>query len=483
MKTIRQSLAGIAIAALIVGCGGDNGGTGPDVNPPANPVPTTLTPAVASQTLHIGENATLVATVRDQFGQAMSATVTWASDDPTVASVTADGVVTALDAGIADVVASASGLTAVVEVGVRFVVAEDEIKLRVRGAIDETWTWANSFSVHFDYLGTSDESCRMVLLEKPFNFFGTDGWYVGLLIPWAPSVGVVDFENWNISTELLTSLDDLTGPIAYVGVDMPSGETRLFADRGTSWVELDQLTSPQGSGVFGGRMTGRLAFEGEEYVVTYSEGEVASATPTGARITVHGDFSMPYAHVPLATSTSEFVGGPFAGTFEQWDIDVEYEGDVFSRVGYSLDYGGERGDYFTWQDVHIPDISEGTYEMTLGTWSDWTDPMPWVSGSFYFDPTSTWLMDVGSTGGSLTIERFVPGTAEGHWGEVKGRISAVLEENPSLGWFQTPETMMWNLDFHAPVYTTEPGVAVSADAWRPGRSSAPLRRISPRAAR
>ncbi len=102
------------MVALATGCG--DGAVEP-VPPPA-PVPTTITISPASATLQsLGETVRLAATVQDQNGQTMSgATVAWASSDPSVATVDASGLVTAVANGNAMVTAtagSASGSAAV----------------------------------------------------------------------------------------------------------------------------------------------------------------------------------------------------------------------------------------------------------------------------------------------------------------------------------------------------------------------------------
>ena len=115
-------VAALLAACLTTACGDD---TVEPVPPPA-PVPTTITISPTSATLQsLGETVRLAATVQDQNGQTMSsATVTWASGDPSVATVDASGLVTAVANGTATVTATAGSASGSVAVTVQQAVAE-----------------------------------------------------------------------------------------------------------------------------------------------------------------------------------------------------------------------------------------------------------------------------------------------------------------------------------------------------------------------
>ena len=106
LSTLGVSPLGL-IAALLIGCGGDDT-TGPTPPPdPARPTTVTVTPASAELTA-LGETVQLSAEVRDQNGRTMSgATVAWTSNAPLVAAVDASGLVTAASNGTATITASA----------------------------------------------------------------------------------------------------------------------------------------------------------------------------------------------------------------------------------------------------------------------------------------------------------------------------------------------------------------------------------------
>ena len=73
------------------------------------PVPTTVTVAAAQSSILIGATDQLTATVKDQFGNAFAATVTWSTSASTVATVNTNGLVTAVAAGTATITATAAG--------------------------------------------------------------------------------------------------------------------------------------------------------------------------------------------------------------------------------------------------------------------------------------------------------------------------------------------------------------------------------------
>ena len=92
----------------LAGCGGTDSPAGPDYTPVAWTV--TVSPT-ESMLLSIGETQQLTATVTDQTGSTTSGlSVAWSSSDPSVASVSEAGLVTAVAPGAASIVAT-SGTT------------------------------------------------------------------------------------------------------------------------------------------------------------------------------------------------------------------------------------------------------------------------------------------------------------------------------------------------------------------------------------
>lgn len=117
---IQSALAALLVCALVTSCdGGDSTSPAPKGGDPTTPVPptpvaTSISISPNSLSLNgIGASQPLGAQVRDQNGQAMgNATVSWNSANPAVASVNANGVVSAIAAGSADIIATAGAASA-----------------------------------------------------------------------------------------------------------------------------------------------------------------------------------------------------------------------------------------------------------------------------------------------------------------------------------------------------------------------------------
>lgn len=111
MKRLRLTPVLFTVAAL-ASC---DGGTGP-----VTPVPTTVVAAPSAVSLvALGATERVTATVRDQEGSIMGATTpAWASEDPAIASVAADGLITAVAVGSTSVTATAGSAVGAVAVTV-----------------------------------------------------------------------------------------------------------------------------------------------------------------------------------------------------------------------------------------------------------------------------------------------------------------------------------------------------------------------------
>ena len=106
MTTIRFFFLAIGMLWGVSACGDSDGPTDP-------PVPTSLRVSPTSTTLHaLGASAQFTATVHDQNGNAMADVgVSWVITDPSVATVTGNGLVTAVGNGNTTVAASAATAT------------------------------------------------------------------------------------------------------------------------------------------------------------------------------------------------------------------------------------------------------------------------------------------------------------------------------------------------------------------------------------
>lgn len=103
----RFSLFLPLLGLLSCGGGDDKGPTEPDP-----PVATSMTVSQSSVSLsYLGQTFGLTVTVRDQYQRLFAATVVWASDHPSVATVGAGGLVTAVGNGVTTVRATAGSLS------------------------------------------------------------------------------------------------------------------------------------------------------------------------------------------------------------------------------------------------------------------------------------------------------------------------------------------------------------------------------------
>lgn len=91
------------ICLAVIGCGGGGGSAGP--------IPVaTVDVALAKSSVLVGENTLATATVKDANGSVLSGrALSWASSDPTVATVTQAGQIAALKAGTTSVSAASEG--------------------------------------------------------------------------------------------------------------------------------------------------------------------------------------------------------------------------------------------------------------------------------------------------------------------------------------------------------------------------------------
>lgn len=112
--------AAVLFAALVSACGGgSDGATGTPTQPPgggATPVLTSIAisaPATSvSASPPVAGTIQLSASPKDQFGSAINASITWSSSAPTIADVSASGLVTAIGAGTATVTARSESVSA-----------------------------------------------------------------------------------------------------------------------------------------------------------------------------------------------------------------------------------------------------------------------------------------------------------------------------------------------------------------------------------
>ncbi len=103
-RSRRQALvlACWPLILLLAGCGGQGSST--------TTIPASITVSPTSASTVVGGNATFTATAVDSGGSQVTVTFLWASSAPTVATISSNGVASALTPGTTQITASASGV-------------------------------------------------------------------------------------------------------------------------------------------------------------------------------------------------------------------------------------------------------------------------------------------------------------------------------------------------------------------------------------
>jgi CARDB/Bacterial pre-peptidase C-terminal domain/Leishmanolysin len=113
----RGAIASAALVAILSSCGGGDGPVTPPPPPPPRATQITISPTSGAHGF-LGETTNFTATVRDQNGSVMTATVTWTSSNTAAVTIASTGVATAVANGTSTITASASGLSATATVTV-----------------------------------------------------------------------------------------------------------------------------------------------------------------------------------------------------------------------------------------------------------------------------------------------------------------------------------------------------------------------------
>jgi uncharacterized protein YjdB len=111
MQRIATALTWSLGLALLASCGGSGGGAN---QAPTSPAPvSSVAVSLGSSTLGVGQTTSATAVLRDSSGNTLSGrTIVWMSGNPAIASVAADGTVSALAIGSTSIIASCEGQAA-----------------------------------------------------------------------------------------------------------------------------------------------------------------------------------------------------------------------------------------------------------------------------------------------------------------------------------------------------------------------------------
>lgn len=154
-SALRSTAALLLAASVVLSCGPQGPGSATlDAGDPAAGGISQLTLTPAALTLWVGETQQLTAAASDADGAAVPATLSWASDAPSVAQVSDTGEVTALGTGAARITVSIGSLTAHSDLTVspaadpneRVVYADDNVAFILgpqlqSGAAANPWPW------------------------------------------------------------------------------------------------------------------------------------------------------------------------------------------------------------------------------------------------------------------------------------------------------------------------------------------------------
>ena len=135
ISSIPFFLAGLAILG-IPGCGGDGGGNGvTDPTPDPEPVALVELDPLTSE-IEVAETVQLTATLKDAAGNLLTnRTVTWASTDQGVASVSSAGLVTGAGKGSATITATSEGKNGTAALTVQFADFTPQQNTTLAGAV------------------------------------------------------------------------------------------------------------------------------------------------------------------------------------------------------------------------------------------------------------------------------------------------------------------------------------------------------------
>lgn len=440
----------------------------------APPVPTTLAVLTPDTVLFDGETLQLRVEVRDQNGQPITGVpVSWTSRDSSTASVTATGLLTARAAGETWVVAALENLADSALIGVRFRVGAGEARVRVMGAVEVTWRWTG-FGEFGDRLGTAQGDLSTVVLGQGLKGMGPDtlppDTFFMFMVPSGLGTGTTVFQSWDPTTLGDRDPQDLGIALAVLVLGSPGAGKPFtaYTNTGRSRVELEAVVAPPGPGLKAGRAAGRIVFEGAGYNVQEREGAPAVITPTGKRIKLYADFSVPYYHFTVANISAEVRGGPYAGRLAEAD-----GGAMPVGRGVGVYVSGVLGSLEPEIWVWWPARGTGTFPLRNLPQSE--DPSGWVEAFAVL-----WYRDAsellgGSTSGTVRVDGYTAPPSDSLLGEVRGNVDATLQVFSERG--PTGQEARLLASFHVPVFLPEglgggPAVASAArGAWRqvPGR--------------
>ena len=432
----------LPLVVAVSACGDD--GAGPD----ATPVPTTLSITPPGGPINVGSAVTLAATVLDQRGRPVDATIEWEGRDTTTVIVTESGGVQAIRMGEAWVVSRSEGLADSVLLDVRHALIPGEARVRIRGSDVAAMASLNTSAVFADYLGRDDEDYFVAVV--PNQPFGADT-ALGIVLPGALSQGTTTLSEWDPDTlGLVENGRDFSEGTVWMSWEDPHdlGSLLLLMASEPSRIEVTVESTPTGPSEEPGFFTARVVSELRRYKGA-RRGREIHYVPLAGRDTLYADMRVEFVHYPIGNSTATLTGGPTPISWEGQEARWRAVGSTTPIHTLSLDGGPPSG------TIHVPlgevgQVPLGTtlipYPVADRRGTVWV--LNWASGH---GPAT-------STGGLFEITHLVA-PAGPLYGEVIGRARADLVGIDLASADSLSLELV--LAFHAPVFPTGGGGAVS----------------------
>ncbi len=309
LRILRAGLVAYALGApvFLASCGGSEAAA------PEEPRPAVVqvTPSEVTLTF-LGQTRTLTVLVLDQSGSRFNGTVTWASDDPSVATVSDQGVVTAVGSGTTTVRASVGGVSGAATVIVRQEVALLQV---VSGDAQEA---------------IAGETLSTPIVVRATDQGGTP--VVGDTITFTPSSGTVDppsdATDANGEASTVWTLGSEIGPQT-LQVEASNGVTLQISAKSLSPVPTPDLVTG-GTLVFSRTDPTSLEPVGVQVSVR-NDGNGSTGVAFRVALRVDGAEAASETVGPLdpdASATVNFTVGPFGAGAHTFTLEVDADGAV-----------------------------------------------------------------------------------------------------------------------------------------------------------
>ncbi len=423
----KRALIGALVTGSFMAGACKDGGTTPFV-----PVATGLAVSAPDKQVFVESSIQLSGAVRDQEGSPMTTEpILWISRDPTTAAVDSTGTVRGVAAGEVWIVATSGLLADSVRIDVRYHVFADEVRVRVRGAVEVIQGWKGA-GFFFDWLGTDDGDLSLLGAAS-----ADGGTFMVVTIPGSLAKGETVLPEWDPYLLKDQAIVELEASLGYLAVMETNLRMRLYRSTGQSRLQVDSVTAAFGSQSSESMVWGRVVMEADGYIMELDDQYDVQVTRTTERILLHADFAIRVEHWPVGNASFEIVEGTGTVSGERREAwwDESWYDDKRGRIDVE-----DGPPYIT---VHT-DLAEGTFPIdslnahyAAYSWGVIPGPGTFVTASLENGFAT-------STDGSLTLGPLSP-SASGAFDELVGDASVEMMIQG------TDRTATITLRFHVPV--------------------------------